>query len=45
MKNGIVLSMKYSADDEMKKNDYVFNDLIKINFILKALLFFHCFAL
>ena len=33
MKNGIVLSMKYSADDEMKKNDYVFNDLIKNKFL------------
>ena len=36
MKNGIVLSMKYSADDEMKKNDYVFNDLIKNKFYFKC---------
>lgn len=45
MKNGIVLNMKYSADDEMKKNDYVFNDLIKNKFYFENLLFFHCFAL
>lgn len=45
MKNGIILNIKYSADDEMKKNDYIFNYLIKINFILKKLLFFHCFVL
>ena len=45
MKNGIVLSMKYSADDEMKKNDYVFNDLIKNKFYFKGSLVFSLFCL
>ena len=45
MKNGIVLNMKYSADDEMKKNDYVFNDLIKNKFYFEESLVFSLFCL
>lgn len=45
MKNGIVLNMKYSADDEMNKNDYVFNDLIKNKFYFEESLVFSLFCL
>lgn len=45
MKNRIVLNMKYSADDEMKKNDYVFNDLIKNKFYFEESLVFSLFCL
>lgn len=41
----VPLSMKYSADDEMKKNDYVFNDLIKNKFYFKGSLVFSLFCL